>query len=211
VVFGQPLHVFATATALTAVLAFITGWSVNSWRNDYALFSRAHQVAPLNTTALNDLAGELILRNDVEGAQKLLETGYRNNPADYHFPLNLGHLYYNKGEYQKAESMLLQVKEIDPSVAGPYVLLGQIRLRQGRAKEAQEDMRDAVRLDPYSWSTHTIYGVVLAQNGDCPQAEQEFEVALALNPGEGLTQLQMARCRAKQSAAVPPATKPGQL
>jgi len=210
-VFGQPLHVIATAAALTALLAFFAGWSANFWRNDFALFSRAHQIAPLNATALNDLAGVLIIRNDVDGAQKLLETGYRNNPADYHFPLNLGHLYYNEGEYRKAESLLLQVKEIDPSVSDPYVLLGQIQLRQGRPKEAQENLRNAVHLNPYSWSLHTIYGVVLAQNGECPGADQEFEAALALNPGEALTQSQMARCRAIQSPAVPPATKPGQL
>jgi Flp pilus assembly protein TadD len=120
-------------------------------------------------------------------------------------------LYYNKGEYRKAESLLLQVKEIDPTVSDPYVLLGQIQLRQGRPKEAQENLRNAVHLNPYSWSLHTIYGVVLAQNGDCPGADQEFEAALALNPGEALTQSQMARCRAKQSPAIPPATKPGQL
>jgi tetratricopeptide (TPR) repeat protein len=211
VVFGQPLHVFVTATALAAVLAFIAGWSVNFWRNDFALFSRAHQIAPLNATALNDLAGELIIRKDMDGAQKLLETGYRNNHADYHFPLNLGLLYYSRGEFQKAESLLLQVKEIDPSVPDTYVLLGQIQLRQGRPVEAQVNMRSAVRLNPYSWSVHTIYGVVLERNGDCTDAEQEFEVALALNPAEGLTQFLLARCRAKQSPAVPPATKPGQL
>jgi Flp pilus assembly protein TadD len=89
------------------------------------------------------------------------------------------------------------------------VLLGQIELRQGHIKEAQENMRSAVHLDPYSWSMHTIYGVVLAQNGDCPGAEQEFEAALALNPGDALTQAQLARCRAKQTSALPPATRPG--
>jgi Flp pilus assembly protein TadD len=193
------------------ILAFITGWSVNSWRNDYALSSRAHQIAPLNATALNNLATALIVRNDIDGAQKLLESGYRDHPADFHFALNLGYMYYGKGQYQKAEPMLLRVKEIDPRVADADVLLGQIQLRRGHPKEAQVYMRNAVHLNPYLWSLHTIYGVVLAQNGDCPDAEHEFEAALDLNPGEGLTQHQMDRCRAKVSPAVPPATKPGQL
>jgi tetratricopeptide (TPR) repeat protein len=209
-VFGQPVHVVATAAALTALLAFFTGWTANYWRNDYTLYSRAHQVAPLNSTALNDLAGTLLIRNDLAGAQKLLETGYRNNPDNFLFPLGLGHLYFNKRDYQKAESYLLQAHAIEPISSDPFVLLGQIQLRQGHMKEALENMRSAAHLNPYSWSMHSIYGVVLAENGDCSGADQEFEAALALNPGDALTQAQLARCRAKQSSALPAATKPGQ-
>jgi tetratricopeptide (TPR) repeat protein len=209
-VFGQPVHVVAPAAALTVLLAFLAGWTANYWRNDYAFYSRAHQVAPLNSTALNDLAGAKMIRNDLAGAEKLLETGYRDNPANFLFPLGLGRLYFNKRDYQKAEPYLLQAHALEPAVSDPYLLLGQIQLRQGHIKEAQENMRTAVHLDPYSWSLHTIYGVVLAQNGDCPGANQEFEAALALNPGEAVTQAQLARCRAKQSSALPLATKPGQ-
>jgi tetratricopeptide (TPR) repeat protein len=209
-VFGQPVHVIATAAALTVLLAFFTGWNVNYWRNDYALYSRAHQVAPLNSTALNDLAGALMIRNDLAGAQKLLETGYRNNPDNFLFPLGLGRLYFNKRDYQKAESYFLQAHAIEPIASDPFVLLGQIQLRQGHVKEALENMRSAAQLNPYSWSTHSIYGVVLAQSGDCAGADQEFEAALALNPGDALTQSQLARCQAKQSSALPAATKPGQ-
>jgi tetratricopeptide (TPR) repeat protein len=208
-VFGQPMHVVATAAVLTALLAFFAGWNANYWRNDYALYSRAYEVAPLNATALNDLAGVLIIRNDLAGAEKLLRTGYRNYPTDFHFSLGLGRLYFNKRDYQKAEPYLLQANALEPAVSDPFVLLGQIELRQGHIKEAQENMRSAVHLDPYSWSMHTIYGVVLAQNGDCPGAEQEFEAALGLNPGDALTQAQLARCRAKQTSALPPATRPG--
>jgi protein O-mannosyl-transferase len=211
VVFEQPIHVVVIGAALTIVLASLAGWSANFWRSDYALYSRGHQVAPLNTTAISDLAGEMILRNDPDRAQELLETGYRNNPTDFQFPLGLGHLYYNKGEYAKAELFLLQVRDLAPNQADSYVLLGEIRLKQNRPKEAQENMRNAARLNPYSWSVHSIYGVVLALNGDCSDAEQEFQAALALNPGDALTQVQMARCQASLPPGEPPATKPGQL
>ena len=210
-VFGQPMHVVLTGMALSFLLGSLTGYAVSFWRSDYALFTRAHQIAPLNTVAINDLAIEMFNIHAMEGAQKLLETGYRNNPTDIHFPLNLGRLYYSKGDYQKAETYMLQAKNLAPELADPYVFLGQIQLRQHRVKEAQESLRLAVNLNPYSAQNHTIYGIVLASNGDCADADQQFEASLALEPGDALTQVQMSRCRAALSPSTLPATKPGQL
>ena len=210
-IFGQPAHVIAAAASLTAVLALLTGLTANIWRSDYALFSWAHQVAPRNAPALNDLAGELLAQNDVAGAQKLLEAGYRDFPKDYHFALNLGRLYYNRRQYPQAQALFLQVEALNPALSDPYVLMGQIDLKQGRPKQAQEKMRQAVHLNPYSWSAHTIYGVVLVENGDCADADQEFAAALDLNPTDALTRAQLARCLAKQSQGAPPVSKPGEL
>jgi Flp pilus assembly protein TadD len=165
----------------------------------------------LNENAMNNLSMEMMSRGALAGAQTLLETGYRNDPSDFHFPLNLGRLYYSKGDYQKAESYMLQAKNLAPELADPYVFLGQIQLRQHRVKEAQESLRLAVNLNPYSAQNHTIYGIVLASNGDCVDADQQFEAALALEPGDALTQHQMSRCRAALSPSMLPATKPGQL
>jgi tetratricopeptide (TPR) repeat protein len=194
--FGQPTQVVVSGFALTLLLASFAGYAAGFWRSNYALFSRAHQIAPVNSTALNDLSVEMIGRDNMDGAEKLLETGYQNNPADYHFPLNLGRMYYSKGEYQKAESFLVQVRQLRPDLADPYVLSGEIQLKQGRTKDAQESMRHAVQLNPNSGPIHAVYGVVLAANGDCTDAGQQFDAALALNPGDALTQLQRARCSA---------------
>jgi len=209
-VFGQPTHVVAAGLALTILLASFAGWQVNFWRSDYALFSRAHQIAPLNANVLNNLGLELMSRNDMAGAQKLLETGYLNNPSDYHFPLNLGRTYYSRGDYRKAESLMLEAEKLAPDLPDSYVFMGQIQLRQRRLKEAQESLHHAVNLNPYSATYHTTYGIVLALNGDCTDADQQFEAALALDPGDALTQGQMSRCRASLSTASAPATKPGQ-
>ena len=209
--FGQPTHVVVTALALTLVLVYFAGQSASFWSGDYALFSRAHKMAPLNATAMNNLGAEMISRQELDGAETLLETGYRNDPLDFRFPLNLGRLYYRKGNYPKAEAFLLRVKELNPDLADTYVFLGQIQLRQHRLKEAQESLHRAVDLNPYSAPFHTSYGIVLALNGDCTNADQQFEVALALNPGDALTQVQEFNCHAALSPPTPPTTKPGQL
>ncbi len=211
VIFGQPIHVVVTGLALATFLASFAGYAASFWRSDYALFLRADQIAPLNSTAMNDLAVEMIGRHEMDGAQKLLEMGYRNNPGDYHFQLNLGRMYYRRGDFRKAESFLLQVRELEPNLPDAYILMGQIQLKQDRPKEAQESMRQAVQLNPYSAPTHAIYGAVLALNGDCTDADQQFQAALTLNPGDTLTQVQMNRCNVVLSPATHSATNPGQL
>lgn len=209
--FGQPIHVVATGLALAILLSFLAVRATSPWSGDYALFSRAHQIAPLNGTAMNNLGAEMISRQDLDGAQKILETGFRNDPSDFRFSLNLGRLYYRKGDYQKAETYMLRTKELSPDLAEAYMFLGQIQLRQRRLKDAQNSLHHAVSLNPYSAPFHTSYGIVLALNGDCTDADQQFEAALSLNPGDPLTTIQMFRCRATLSGAAPTSTKPGQL
>jgi tetratricopeptide (TPR) repeat protein len=209
--FRQPTHVIVTAAALALVLAFFASRAASFWSSDYELYSRAHQIAPLNGTALNNLGAEKMSRQDLDGAQALLETGYRNDPSDFRFSYNLGRLYYRQGDFQKAESFIQTAKALNPDLADTYMILGQIQLRERHIKEAQENLHHAVNLNPYSAPFHTSYGIVLALSGDCTSADQQFEAALALNPGDPLTMVQMFHCRAALVAAPPPATKPGQL
>jgi tetratricopeptide (TPR) repeat protein len=208
--FGQPLHVAVAALGLAIVLSFFAGQAARPWSGNYALFSRAHEVAPLNSTALNDLAAEMLSRRDLGSAQRLLEAGSAIDHSDFHFPLNLARLHYHEGDFQKAESFAQQARGLNPTNAETYVILGQIQLRQNRAKEAQDSLHRAVELNPYSAPFHTSYGILLALNGDCATADQQFEAALALNPGDGLTMMQLIRCKALLGSAAASATKPGQ-
>ncbi len=73
--FGQPSQVVLAGFALTVLLSFFAARAASSWSSDYVLYSRSHEIAPLNSTALNNLAAEMLTRQDFEGARKLLETG----------------------------------------------------------------------------------------------------------------------------------------
>jgi len=207
--FGQPAHVVALGAAVSLIFAALAVSAVRYWTDDYTLFTRAHQIAPLNGTAANNLSAEMIARHELDPAISILLDGYRRDPSDSRIALNLGRVYYKKGDLAKAEEYIQHGRMVDPGLADLYVTLGQIRLKQNRTKEAQEDLRQAVQLSPYSAPYHTSYGMVLALNGDCAGADREFDEALSLNPGEGLTLLQKQRCQAAQTPK-PPATKPGQ-
>jgi Flp pilus assembly protein TadD len=164
----------------------------------------------LNRTALNNLGAVLITRQEYDRAEELLETGYSLDPYDFRFSLNLGRVYYRKGDYRKAETYMLRAKLLNPDIAETYLFLSEIQLKQNRPKEAQESLHRAVDLDPYSAPYHTGYGIVLALNGDCMSAERQFEAALNLSPGDPFATIQYYHCRAALAAPAPPSTKPGQ-
>ena len=210
-VFGQPLHVVVTGLALTFVLAFFAARAASFWVDDYTMFSRAHQVAPLNATAASSLGGELAKRGEMDAAQALLEDAYRHHPEDYRIAFNLGRVQYAKQQFPKAEEYTRQAIALSPNFSDAQISLGAIELKQGRLAEAQESLRHAVMLSPYNAPAHTSYGIMLALSGDCTGADQQFEAALALNPGDALTMIQMLHCRKALSSGTPPATKPGQL
>jgi len=207
--FGEPVHVVAAGLVLVFVLAFFAARAVSYWTDDYTLFAHAHQVAPLNGTAANNLSAEMISRQELDPALAILQDAYRRDPTDTRLALNLGRVYYREGDLSKSESYLQQARTLNPGMADLYVILGQIRLKQSRLKEAQDNLRLAVDLDPYSAPIHTSYGIILALNGDCRDANVQFDDALSLNPGEGLTELQKRRCSATMSPPPPPVTKPG--
>ena len=209
-VFGQPLRVVGAALAITAVLAFCTVWEVSYWKDNYTLYSRGHQVAPLNSTALNNLGGELIVQRVIELAQPLLEAGYREFPGDGRIVFNLGRLNYMERQYLKAEDYAREAIRLDPSTADSYILLGQILLKQDRAQEAIQTFRRAVELNPYDASYHTSYGIVLKMAGDCAGANSQFGEALAINPTEAIAHLQALGCQASLAPINDSATKSSQ-
>jgi protein O-mannosyl-transferase len=208
-VFGQPLHVVVAGLILTVSLSLLTTRASSFWINDYSLFSRAHQIAPMNATAASSLGAELLSRGDFDAASVLLEEAYRQHPGDYRIAYNLGRVSYAKRQFAQAVEYTQQAIALSPNYSDAYVSLGVMELKQGRRADAQQSMRRAVELGPFSAPAHTSYGIVLAMNGDCSQAMTQFEAALALSPGEGLTQREMARCRASLTPSA--TTKPGQL
>jgi protein O-mannosyl-transferase len=201
VVFGQPVRIVGAALALSIVLGLCAVREASYWRNDLILFSNGHQIAPHNPAALNNLAAELIIRNETQIAQTLLESAYQNDPSDGRVVFNLGRLTYAQNQYSKSESYAREAILLDPYPADEYILLGQSLLKQGKAQEAVQGLRPGVQLNPYDPNLHAIYGIVLKLTGDCAGANTQFSETLALNPTDAITSLQMVDCRASLAPA----------
>jgi protein O-mannosyl-transferase len=209
-VFGQPLRVVGAAAALAAVLAFCAVWQSSYWRDNYSLYSRGHQIAPLSSTALNNLGGELLVQRELDLAEPLLQEGHQEFPADGRFVFNLGRLNYVKKQYAESEKYAREAVRLDPGSGDSYILLGQILLKEGRSQEATESIRRGVELNPDDETYHTSYGIVLKMKGDCASASAQFDEALALNPADTIAQSQKVDCQAHLAPVSAPATKSGQ-
>jgi tetratricopeptide (TPR) repeat protein len=209
-VFGQPSRVVGAALALAAVLGLCAVREASYWQDNYTLYSRGHQIAPLNSTALNNLGGQLIVRREIEAAQPLLEAGYQEFPGDGRIVFNLGRLNYIKKQYPKAEEYAREAIRLDPVSGDSHVLLGQILLKQGKTQEATQYFRRGVELNPYDETYHTSYGIVLKMNGDCTGADSQFGEAIALNPGSAIAHGQMLACQASMTPTNNPSTNSSQ-
>jgi tetratricopeptide (TPR) repeat protein len=209
-VFGQPSRVVGAALALAAVLGSCTVRETSFWRDNYTLYSRGHEIAPLNSTALNNLGAEMIFRQELERAQTLLEAGYQEFPGDNRFVFNLARLSYLKKQYSTSEKYAREAVRLGPYSADSHVLLGQILLKQGETQEATQSFRRGVELNPYDEIYHTTYGIVLKMNGDCTGADSQFGEAINLNPSNTIAHDQMLACQASLSPVNNPSTNPSQ-
>jgi tetratricopeptide (TPR) repeat protein len=209
-VFGRPFRLVASGLALAVVLALCSVHASSFWVNDYALMTRAHQIAPKDLTVQNDLGVELLLRGKVDEAQAMFEQAGKEHPRDWAAAFNLGRAEYLKHDYAEAEKHLRRAIQLRPTAADPYVTLGQIQLKANRPGDALESMRRAVELSPFSPKFHTIYGVVLEVNGKCPAAVTEFEAALTLDPNDVFARRERERCRSVRNSSSGPGTSPVQ-
>jgi cytochrome c-type biogenesis protein CcmH/NrfG len=209
-VFGQPLRLVGAALALAAVLGFCAVQEASFWQDDYTLYSRGHEIAPLSSTALNNLGAVVIFRQEIDRAQALLEEGYREFPGDSRFVFNLGRLNYQKKQYPTSEKYAREAVRLDPISADSYILLGQILLKQDKKQEATQSIRRGVELNPYDETHHTAYGIVLEMNGDCPGASSQYSQAIALNPNDAIARRQMLACQASLAPLKSPPTNSSQ-
>ena len=209
-VFGQPSRVVGVAAALTAVLAFCAVWQSSYWRDNYSMYSRGHQIAPLSSTALNNLGGQLLVQREIDLAEPLLQEGHQKFPGDGRFVFNLGRMNYIKKQYVESEKYAREAVRLDPGSGDSYILLGQILLKEGKSKEATESIRRGVELNPDDETYHTSYGIVLKMNGDCAGASAQFDEALAINPADTIARSQKVDCQAHLAPVSAPVTKSSQ-
>jgi len=98
--------------------------------------------------------------------------------SDYYF--NLGVLYDEQGEYEKAEQLYLEALRINPNYVEAHYNLG-VLYHQGRPEEAEKHYLEALRINPNDVEAHYNLGVLYHQ-GRPEEAEKHYLEALRINP-----------------------------
>ncbi len=106
--------------------------------------------------------------------------------------LIVGNSYRELGQYQKAESYLLQVQKQFPSNPAVYRDMGELYILMNRKDQALRMLEKAMRLDPEDWKNHNSMAHYYLYMDKTAQAEQSLQKALALNSRERATYLNLA-------------------
>ena len=106
---------------------------------------------------------------------------------------NLGAIYEREGDHARAEKVLLQALQINPSDGESYVNLGHVLYNEGRFPEAAARLEEALKRSPDSATAHFFLGSTYLKLGDLDRAESHLKQACTLDPrGMPAAHLQLA-------------------
>ena len=103
------------------------------------------------------------------------------NLFESHYYLKEGLGFFEKVDYQRADSYLKRAVNSDPqSKVGRYYL-GIAQYRMGRYPESRKTLEDLIRLDPSYRQSHYWLASSYFRTSDLETAEKEFQESLRVN------------------------------
>jgi tetratricopeptide (TPR) repeat protein len=166
-----PLPIFAALTSIAVGTVFRIGWAASVIATlvsfvSLFLLPLLVQIASFVCASplllillfflLRDQIGEIRSGQRARQSFKQSLEASTLNPADASAHFNLGLLYEQRGEKEKAEAEFRRAVEIDPEDADAHYQLGRIAREQGRLEEAREHFESVVRSSPQH-SQHEIW------------------------------------------------------
>jgi cytochrome c-type biogenesis protein CcmH/NrfG len=112
-----------------------------------------------------------------------LEKMTKENPDDVASWINLGNLYFDNGNYQKAIAAYTKSLELNPNNADVLTDLGIMYRRSGQPKKAVESFDKAAKVDPKNETALFNKGIVLMHDlNDLDGAIQAWQELVKRNP-----------------------------
>ncbi|MGH9809613.1 MAG: tetratricopeptide repeat protein, partial [Terriglobia bacterium] len=87
-----------------------------------------------------------------------------------------------RGEWQRAEPLVLEVLAATPRNVSALNVLGLIGVKEGDGDKAFKYYQESLAIDPDQFRVHGVLGALNMTQGDLDGAEKEFRKALAINP-----------------------------
>ena len=121
-------------------------------------------------------------QNKTDVAQKLYNQVLKINPNHVDAHNNLGVIFKNLGENQKAIECYEKAIAINPNYSNAHNNLGVILKKLGENQKAIECYEKAIAINPNHVDAHNNLGVIFNELGKNQKAKDCYEKAIAINP-----------------------------
>ena len=120
------------------------------------------------------------------------EASLRSRPDDYAQRMNLGVLYADRGQWDKALAEYSFAGRLRPGIAPPFVNAALVYNLLGRNAEAEKALRKAVAIEPENAAARLNLGLLLAETGRLKEAEAALRRSLTLDAGSATAAYNLA-------------------
>lgn len=106
---------------------------------------------------------------------------------------NLGNMFYDKGDIEKAVEHYQKAIKSNDSFPQPYYNLGSILYARGDVRGAQASFEKAVEIDPYFLYGYQGLAVIAAEQGDFVKTTELLKTVIELSPNSPLGYINLAK------------------
>jgi tetratricopeptide (TPR) repeat protein len=190
------------------------------WRDGYTLWSDAVRKAPGKARPHSNLAKSLGERGDFEEAADELGIALLIDPYSYEAHNNLGTVYLQKREYDRAVEQFQLALAVFPDpfnpppmevmdVARAFYNMGLAYQQMGSFNSALQSYEKALRVTPRMGEACSNMGTVYLMMGRYEEAEMSFSKALSINPRLEFAKknLELLEARRRRTGAFYPSEK----
>jgi Flp pilus assembly protein TadD len=125
----------ALALVVGALLFVRTVLRNPTWLDTYTVFNTLAVEHPESYVALRARGGGLARAGDVAGAREAYETAVALVPMHYAMLIEVAQFYGSRGQFGRAEELLVQAVRVSPGQAQAYRLLSEYMIRQSRGRD----------------------------------------------------------------------------
>ena len=144
-------------------------------------FERAIEDEPERAEYVYNLGVQLAAAGETDAAIAAYERAAAMTP-DPRPHNNLGLIYEERGDYEKARRCYLDALRIAPEFTLAYANLGNLLVKEGQLEEARQMYQKGLETNPEDAGLHNALGYLLARLGETDLARAHYREALAVAP-----------------------------
>jgi tetratricopeptide (TPR) repeat protein len=156
--------------------------------NKLSIWKDSVQKAPHNkrawqnySTALNNYGNELSDKGQNQLSVQFYQEAIKANPSDPKPYCNMGKLYAQNKQFEKAEELLLKSIETDPEFAEAYNNLAIVYMSKKQYEKGIKYFKNSLAYDPYAYLTHYNLGMAYMKTNKPDQALEHLLRAIKMH------------------------------